>query len=154
MHVCGPRARPDDQGRPPPGRRCGVPADRGAARLADDKIETTLNRLRFEHCEDECFAEELTEALNALGTGNPDVNIEAIGYMLRGFFEAMRRHIAFESEMLLPIDTSLSAGACPGSGTLQHPAIAADAGRREPGGRSTDRLGVYARTSRTLNRCR
>jgi hemerythrin-like domain-containing protein len=81
---------------------------------ADDKIETTLNRLRFEHCEDECFAEELTEALNALGTGNPDVNIEAIGYMLRGFFEAMRRHIAFESEMLLPIDTSLSAGLAQG----------------------------------------
>lgn len=69
----------------------------------DETIETTLNRLRFEHCEDECFSEELTEALHALGSGSPDVNIEAIGYMLRGFFEAMRRHIAFESEMLLPM---------------------------------------------------
>lgn len=69
----------------------------------DEKIDTTLNRLRFEHCEDECFAEELTEALHALGSGDQDVNIEAIGYMLRGFFEAMRRHIAFESEMLLPM---------------------------------------------------
>ncbi len=78
------------------------------------RSRTTLNRLRFEHCEDECFAEELTEALNALGSGNPDVNIEAIGYMLRGFFEAMRRHIAFESEMLLPIDNPLSPGLAQG----------------------------------------
>lgn len=67
----------------------------------DDQIEATLTRLRFEHCEDECFAEELTEALHDLGAGNPDINIEATGYMLRGFFEAMRRHIAFESEHLL-----------------------------------------------------
>jgi len=80
-------------------------------RSGDERIEPTLNRLRFEHCEDECFAEELTEALHALGSGNPEVNIEAIGYMLRGFFEAMRRHIAFESEMLLP----MSGGSEPGT---------------------------------------
>jgi hemerythrin-like domain-containing protein len=73
-----------------------------AKRLADlEDIETTLTRLRFEHCEDECFAEELTEALHALGAGRAEINIEATGYMLRGFFEAMRRHIAFESEHLL-----------------------------------------------------
>ncbi|WP_299861515.1 hemerythrin domain-containing protein [uncultured Hoeflea sp.] len=66
-----------------------------------EDIEATLNRLRFEHCEDECFAEELTEALHALGAGSAEINIEATGYMLRGFFEAMRRHIAFESEHLL-----------------------------------------------------
>lgn len=66
-----------------------------------EDIDATLNRLRFEHCEDECFAEELTEALHALGAGRAEINIEATGYMLRGFFEAMRRHIAFESEHLL-----------------------------------------------------
>lgn len=75
-----------------------------------EQIEPTLNRLRFEHCEDECFAEELTEALHKLGVGDPDINIEAIGYMLRGFFEAMRRHIAFESEMLLPMAGDQSGG--------------------------------------------
>jgi hemerythrin-like domain-containing protein len=78
---------------------------------ADETIETTLNRLRFEHCEDECFAEELTEALYAMGSGNPDINIEAVGYMLRGFFEAMRRHIAFESELLLPMSGNSGTGA-------------------------------------------
>lgn len=63
-------------------------------------MRETLDRLKFEHCEDECFAEELTDALLKLGSGNP-VNMEAVGYMLRGFFEGMRRHIAFEREYLL-----------------------------------------------------
>lgn len=63
-------------------------------------LESTLERLKFEHCEDECFAEELTDALLKLGSGER-VNMEAVGYMLRGFFEGMRRHIAFEQEHLL-----------------------------------------------------
>ncbi|MCM2474891.1 hemerythrin domain-containing protein [Rhizobium sp. CG5] len=70
-------------------------------------LADTLSRLKFEHCEDECFAEELTDALLKLGSGEP-VNMEAVGYMLRGFFEGMRRHIAFEREHLLkeiPEDT-------------------------------------------------
>ena len=55
-----------------------------------------LARLKFEHFEDECFAEELTERLLTLASGRSDVNMEATGYMLRGFFEAVRRHIASE----------------------------------------------------------
>jgi hemerythrin-like domain-containing protein len=77
----------------------------------DDSLRETVSRLKFEHCEDECFAEELTDALLRLGSGNP-VNIEATGYMLRGFFETMRRHIAFEREHLLKkysADTLVSA---------------------------------------------
>lgn len=64
-------------------------------------LEATLNRLKFEHCEDECFAEELIDTLLKLGSGAEDVNAEAAGYMLRGFFETIRRHIAFEREHLL-----------------------------------------------------
>ncbi|WP_245408845.1 hemerythrin domain-containing protein [Rhizobium wuzhouense] len=67
---------------------------------ANDHLSTTLERLKFEHCEDECFAEELTDALLRLGSGAA-VNMEAVGYMLRGFFEGLRRHIAFEREHLL-----------------------------------------------------
>jgi hemerythrin-like domain-containing protein len=63
-------------------------------------LRETLDRLKFEHCEDECFAEELTDTLLKLGSGS-EVNMEAVGYMLRGFFEDMRRHIAFEREHLL-----------------------------------------------------
>jgi hemerythrin HHE cation binding domain-containing protein len=72
-----------------------------AAVMANDAVSTkTLERLRFEHCEDECFAEELTEALLDLGRGAKTVNIEATGYMLRGFFEAVRRHVATEREIV------------------------------------------------------
>ncbi|MDH4441987.1 MAG: hemerythrin domain-containing protein [Rhizobium sp.] len=67
---------------------------------ANEHLAVTLERLKFEHCEDECFAEELTDALLRLGSGAP-VNMEAVGYMLRGFFEGLRRHIAFEREHLL-----------------------------------------------------
>lgn len=70
-------------------------------KTGDAETAATLERLRFEHCEDECFAEELTEALHDLGAAKQGINVEAIGYMLRGFFESMRRHIAFESEHLL-----------------------------------------------------
>ncbi|MDF1607778.1 hemerythrin domain-containing protein [Hoeflea sp. YIM 152468] len=82
-----------------------------ADRLKHDRtIAATLGRLRSEHCEDECFAEELSEALHALGTGRVEINIEATGYMLRGFFEATRRHIAFESEHLLSNEVLSAAG--------------------------------------------
>ena len=58
-----------------------------------------IARLKSEHCEDECYAEELTDALSriALGEGEP-VAPETLGYMLRGFFGSMRRHIAYEQE--------------------------------------------------------
>lgn len=64
------------------------------------EMARTIDRLKFEHFEDECFAEELTDALLKLGCGEP-TNMEAVGYMLRGFFEGMRRHIAFENDYLL-----------------------------------------------------
>lgn len=66
-------------------------------------LKATLERLRIEHAGDESFAEELVEVLMSYGAGNPVHNAEATGYMLRGFFESLRRHIAFESELLGPI---------------------------------------------------
>lgn len=68
-----------------------------AACSTDDE---TLARLKYEHLEDEGYSEELTEALFKLGSDDP-VNMEAVAYMLRGFFEGMRRHIAFERQHLL-----------------------------------------------------
>lgn len=59
----------------------------------------TLERLRLEHAGDECFAEELSEVLMSWGRGAPANSAEAMGYMLRGFFEALRRHIATEEEL-------------------------------------------------------
>lgn len=70
-------------------------------RFADDaSVQALLERLKYEHCEDECFAEELTEMLDRLGAADRTVNAETAGYMLRGFFTSVRRHISFEQECL------------------------------------------------------
>ena len=39
----------------------------------------------------------------AIGHGAGVENPEAVGFMLRGLFETLRRHIAFEREHVLPI---------------------------------------------------
>lgn len=70
--------------------------------LADDAMQSPLQRLRSEHFEDECYADELTEALLAVARGQDIGNAEALGYMLRAFFESVRRHVAFEREHVLP----------------------------------------------------
>lgn len=67
----------------------------------DEELAEAIARLKFEHVEDECFAEELTDTLTRLGSGDGTVNAEAAGYMLRGFFESIRRHIAFEQQFML-----------------------------------------------------
>jgi hemerythrin-like domain-containing protein len=61
-----------------------------------------VERLKAEHLEDECFADELTEALLRAGHCGTAANPEALGFMLRGFFETIRRHVAFEREHILP----------------------------------------------------
>lgn len=70
--------------------------------------QATLERLRYEHLEDLCFAEELHDALMAYGRGELRPNPEAFGYMLRGFFEGMRRHILFERDVVLPMIAATS----------------------------------------------
>lgn len=59
-----------------------------------------VERLRLEHIEDECFGEEVQYELLQLGQGRPVLAPEATGYMLRGFFEGMRRHMRHELELL------------------------------------------------------
>ncbi len=66
------------------------------------KGRDSVERLLSEHVQDECFAGELTEALLLLGHDGMVENPEALGFMLRGFFEAKRRHVAFEREHVLP----------------------------------------------------
>ncbi|MCO6186190.1 hemerythrin domain-containing protein [Rhizobium sp. L1K21] len=79
------------------------------AQLPDrEDLRETLNRLKFEHVEDECFAEELLDLLHKMAVGGKPANAEAAGYMLRGFFESVRRHIAFEREHLMGLVTRLS----------------------------------------------
>jgi hypothetical protein len=72
-----------------------VLAERGGQ--AGDEI---IARLRLEHTEDECFGEEVQHELLQLGQGLPVMPPEAIGYMLRGFFAGIRRHLRHEMELL------------------------------------------------------
>lgn len=71
-------------------------ANRAARRM-------TVKRLKMEHVEDECAAQDLADILASVGQGGPVDNPEALGFMLRAFFESMRRHIAFEREHVLPL---------------------------------------------------
>ncbi|MCE7026540.1 hemerythrin domain-containing protein [Jiella avicenniae] len=106
------------------------------SRDASPELFATLQRLHFEHWEDESFGDELAEKLidyvrtraaeqrggkvpqaasqrrgrGAFGIVAAEPNgsaknpaAEALGYMLRGFFEGLRRHIAFEEEHLVPL---------------------------------------------------
>jgi hypothetical protein len=61
----------------------------------------TIGRLKSEHVYDECSAEAITEELLRIGHGNQVRNPEAFGFMLRAFFDPVRRHLAFERELLL-----------------------------------------------------
>lgn len=71
--------------------------------LSDHAAPTSTSRLRTEHIEDECFAADLTEILLKLGHGEQITNAETFGFMLRGFFDGVRRHIAFENEHITPV---------------------------------------------------
>jgi hypothetical protein len=72
-----------------------------ADRMPD--MPSTLARLRLEHHSDLCFAEELNDMLLAFGRGDDLMTPNAVGYMLRAFFESVRRHVAFEKEILVPL---------------------------------------------------
>ncbi len=69
----------------------------------EDRLLQSIERLKFEHWEDESFAEEIGDGLMIYVTGPDRQNPEALSYMLRGFFEGLRRHIAFEAEHVLPL---------------------------------------------------
>jgi hemerythrin-like domain-containing protein len=73
-----------------------------AAQIARSGAAGTVRRLKTEHLEDECAAQDLSEVLLAVGHGDAIGNPEAVGFMLRAFFEAVRRHVAFEREHVLP----------------------------------------------------
>ena len=72
-------------------------------RNGDDHITATIDRLHGEHWEDESFAQELQDALIKFVADRQHGNAETLSYMLRGFFEGIRRHIAFEKEFVAPL---------------------------------------------------
>lgn len=67
------------------------------------EIDETIDRLRIEHQVDASYAEDVQEMLRSYGESRPGLSADAAGFMLRGFFESLRRHIAFEQQMLVPL---------------------------------------------------
>ncbi|MGB7432580.1 MAG: hemerythrin domain-containing protein [Ahrensia sp.] len=76
----------------------------------EGEMQKTLDRLHGEHWEDEAFAEELAQALREFALmADKRKTVDTLAYMIRGFFEGLRRHLAFEREHLMPILTAGSA---------------------------------------------
>lgn len=67
------------------------------------ELAGTIERLRIEHQIDLCYAEEVQEMLKSYGEGRQTIAPDTAGFMLRGFFESLRRHTAFEQELLAPL---------------------------------------------------
>tara|TARA_R110000868_G_scaffold6485_4_gene36713 strand:+ start:1269 stop:1712 length:444 start_codon:yes stop_codon:yes gene_type:complete len=68
------------------------------------QLSRTLARLREEHLADHSTAAEVSEALHDLSAGASKLSPDAVGYLLRSFFESMRRHVLSEQELLAMVD--------------------------------------------------
>ena len=64
------------------------------------QLGPTLARLRAEQEADCSAAAEVSEALQDLGNSTSALSADAIGYLLRSFFESMRRHVRGEKELI------------------------------------------------------
>jgi hemerythrin-like domain-containing protein len=71
--------------------------------VGDPCCEMVLAELQHEHASDEAFAYEIAEELVQLAATRATRNAEMLGYMLRGFFVAQRRHVRWENAVILPL---------------------------------------------------
>lgn len=71
--------------------------------LPDDNFDQILSVLMLEHAADEGFADEIVDHLEDLSRRVPPENPDMLGYMLRGFFETQRRHVAWENAVVMPL---------------------------------------------------
>ncbi len=69
----------------------------------DRSVSRSIDRLKFEQLENADVALEVGEALMDFGRGTSRLSQDAIGYLLRGFFVAMRRHLAYKRDFLYSV---------------------------------------------------
>lgn len=69
----------------------------------DDRFRLVFDQLENEHDNDEAFAFEIAEELERLACGGVARNAEMLGYMLRGFFVSLRRHVRWENATVMPL---------------------------------------------------
>lgn len=72
-------------------------------RTSNLDVGPILDRLHNEHVEDEDHAVDVRHAVNTFVTCKAKVQAEEIGFMLRGLFTQMRRHLAFDRDYVLPL---------------------------------------------------
>ncbi|EFL88186.1 hemerythrin HHE cation binding domain-containing protein [Ahrensia sp. R2A130] len=72
-------------------------------RAGRESVAKGIERLRYEHWEDEDYAEEISQTLGLLGRGEPVGSVDKVSWLLRGFFSGVRRHIAYETDQFLPM---------------------------------------------------
>lgn len=72
-------------------------------------LKETLERLNFEHWGDEDFAEQVFHQLREYVRVPDKTKADGLAWTLRGFFQNMQRHIAFEREHILPLIAAESA---------------------------------------------
>ncbi|MCH9808515.1 MAG: hemerythrin domain-containing protein [Alphaproteobacteria bacterium] len=62
-----------------------------------------LQQLELEHSSDDLFASEIADELELLAAVRTPRNPEMMGYMLRGFFTSLRRHVEWENAIVLSL---------------------------------------------------
>jgi hemerythrin-like domain-containing protein len=68
-----------------------------------ESARQSFDRLKYEHFGDESFAQDLCISLKEFVTHRETSNPDTLSWMLRGFFDGVRRHVAFEQALLLPL---------------------------------------------------
>lgn len=66
----------------------------------------TLSRLKFEHFEDSCLADEVSESMFDFIKSKDLLAPEALGYLLRSFFISLRRHLREERELISKLNAN------------------------------------------------
>lgn len=74
-------------------------------------IEKIIARMEICQIDDEDYAQEVVELLEALAGDNLIANPTAAGYLLRGFFQGYRRYLAFQRLTILPLAGRVLTGA-------------------------------------------
>ena len=89
----------------------------GRTERANAVVRLVSSRLTAQPAYDACALAELTDVLRSLARQGHVSNPEMLGYLLRGFFDACRRHVAWQVEVFVPLarehvcsDYSLSHG--------------------------------------------
>lgn len=73
----------------------------GRATTRDAPLRNALKLIAAEERDDADRAQELSEALDEAARGRRVPNPDALGYLLRSYFEARRRHLAWRGEAVL-----------------------------------------------------